>query len=712
MASITYYINSKHDDQGIRKAKEGIESLGSSVRNLTNIFKGLIGVLAFREIAQFVSDTIEAFQTQQKALSALTISIQNNANLTGKSLQNIINFTQKLQKHSIYGDEELQKQAAFLAGLGLTENQIKNVLEASVNLASAGIMPLENAAKNLAKTYSGTAGELGSLIPAVKNLTTEQLASGEAVSIINKQFQNMMEAASQTLEGRTKQIANIIGDIKEKLGGLFGIAKLELLERMRPILEGIDEWLSKNMSKIINFFINLPQIVSIAGKSIWGIMKKIFTFEYIYNSFSNVADLIYQVFVLLLKTIWNTLQAVSATIWYPLKYGFDQIAYGIQSVFAKIVNFFVTGIQWVLDKINSALEFIGQGDKKIKLDIQQIGGPEKPKLQSAEISNAWEKIGTDFTTQLNMIGESAGKFWHDATGPLTIASEALKEISDVLERQLPDKYTKTLFPETTYTVREATGVPIAPEIANLGYGHGFEGETVPVSQVSAIGEVFNYIKQTFMGIVPTFDSLLGAVQPLIDMFFQINSIRLILNPLQIVFQAILKTLQPVIDSLLKPLIGIFQIIGQTIGKMLIPLIMQLSPIIKLVSQAFIFIYNYALRPFGNAVIWLIVTINNMIANVVNAVIRALNKIPFVRISWRMETMSFDQMKLQSISEADLTSAGTEAMQQSAIGASATYTGVRDVTINIYFEHSFVNGDARAIALALRDEIRYAEKLGY
>ena len=236
----------------------------------------------------------------------------------------------------------------------------------------------------------------------------------------------------------------------------------------------------------------------------------------------------------------------------------------------------------------------------------------------------------------------------------------------------------------------------AVEVANIGYGHGFEGETGPVAQVSSM-----------------FGSLLQAIGPLIDMFMQLNSIRMILNPLQIIFQAILRTLQPIIDSLLKPLIGIFDIIGQTIGKMLAPLLLQLAPIIKLVSQAFIFIYNYALRPFGNAVIWLIVTIHNMIATVVNGVIRALNKIPFVNIDWRMEKLNYDQLSLQAISETDLNTSGSVAMQQqSTTGASATYTGVRDVTINIYFEHSFVNGDARAIALMLRDEIRYAEKLGY
>jgi hypothetical protein len=44
--------------------------------------------------------------------------------------------------------------------------------------------------------------------------------------------------------------------------------------------------------------------------------------------------------------------------------------------------------------------------------------------------------------------------------------------------------------------------------------------------------------------------------------------------------------------------------------------------------------------------------------------------------------------------------------------SASYTAARDVVINIYFNHSFVNGDAESIAVMLRDEILLAEAKGY
>ncbi|HGE70884.1 TPA: hypothetical protein ENX78_08625 [Candidatus Poribacteria bacterium] len=695
MASVTYKINSQFDEAGAKKAQESLNALEKTARGLTNVFKGLVAVFAANQIGKAISDIVSAFETQQKALAELTRSVQNNANLTSKSLQNIIDYTQKLQKQSIYGDEELQKQAAFLAGLNLTEEQIKNILNASVNLASSGMMPLDTAVENLAKTYAGTAGEISVLIPSIRNLTKEQLESGEAVALVTRQFQGMAETAAQTLEGRTKQITNIIGDIKEKIGATFAIAKLEVLERLKPILEGIDEWLSKNLNKIVNFFINLPEIAGIALNAVWSIIKRVFTFDYLYENFKNLADLIFKVFLLLLRSIYATLNAVSNTIWWPLEYGFNIIVFSIQKAFVGLVNLFILGIQKIVDLVNKVLP----KDKELKLGFGTLKEPEAPKFEGEAIKNAWKNIGSEFWQGVKNLSNAASTLVNNALSPIIpVINEAMDKISDVLDRKLPDKYQKFLFPETQTINASGTVGPMAPavEVANIGYGHGFEGETGPVAQVSSM-----------------FGSLLQAIGPLIDMFMQLNSIRMILNPLQIVFQAILRTLQPIIDSLLKPLIGIFDIIGQTIGKMLAPLLLQLAPIIKLVSQAFIFIYNYALRPFGNAVIWLIVTIHNMIATVVNGVIRALDKIPFVNIDWRMEKLNYDQLSLQAISETDLNTSGSIAMQQqSTTGASATYTGVRDVTINIYFEHSFVNGDARAIALMLRDEIRYAEKLGY
>ena len=57
-------------------------------------------------------------------------------------------------------------------------------------------MTLESAVKNLAKTFGGLTGELGESIPKLKELTTEQLKSGEAVKFVLENYKGYAETAA------------------------------------------------------------------------------------------------------------------------------------------------------------------------------------------------------------------------------------------------------------------------------------------------------------------------------------------------------------------------------------------------------------------------------------------------------------------------------------------------------------------------------------
>ena len=54
-----------------------------------------------------------------------------------------------------------------------------------------------------------------------------------------------------------------------------------------------------------------------------------------------------------------------------------------------------------------------------------------------------------------------------------------------------------------------------------------------------------------------------------------------------------------------------------------------------------------------------------------------------------------------------------ALSQSAsniTGSSASYTAARDIYVTINYDHSYVNGDAREIALSLYNELKDCKKL--
>lgn len=109
---------------------------------------------------------------------------------------------------------------AQLAAAGRTQEEIQNVMSAALDLSASGTMSLESAVKNLNKTYAGMSGELGESIPAIKNLTKEQLKSGEAVALIAEQYKGMAETTALAT-GSSEQLANAWGDLKEEIGASF-----------------------------------------------------------------------------------------------------------------------------------------------------------------------------------------------------------------------------------------------------------------------------------------------------------------------------------------------------------------------------------------------------------------------------------------------------------------------------------------------------------
>lgn len=140
----------------------------------------------------------------------------------------------ELQSRSIFGDEVIIGQQAFLASLGLTEQQINDTIEASAQLSAATGMTLDSAVKNLAKTYGGLTGELGESIPALKQFTAEELKNGAAVQFALDNYKGFAETVARTGLGPLQQLKNSLGDLGEEIGMV-----------LMPVVREIVGWLQE-----------------------------------------------------------------------------------------------------------------------------------------------------------------------------------------------------------------------------------------------------------------------------------------------------------------------------------------------------------------------------------------------------------------------------------------------------------------------------------
>lgn len=226
------------------KISKGLANIGAAVSGVGVAFSGV--TKAVNSVASGIKAVNDAYRVQIGAETQLQTASQNNPYLDGKSVKNLKAYASQLQSVSTFGDEELLPFIAQLASSGRTEQEIMDIMAASINVAASGTMSLESAVRNLNKTYGGLSGELGESIPQIKNLTTEQLKNGEAVKVIAGQYKGMAESVAQST-GSSQRLANTWGDFKEALGRNFAPAVDNVKNSAQTLLTNVVDAMNKSV---------------------------------------------------------------------------------------------------------------------------------------------------------------------------------------------------------------------------------------------------------------------------------------------------------------------------------------------------------------------------------------------------------------------------------------------------------------------------------
>lgn len=196
------------------------------------------------------------------------------------------------------------------------------------------------------------------------------------------------------------------------------------------------------------------------------------------------------------------------------------------------------------------------------------------------------------------------------------------------------------------------------------------------------------------------------LMPALEGFWEgLSSVTALMDPLNTVFESFMQTLGPAINSTLAPLVGMLTTIGSLLAQTLMPVLDILAPVISDIADAFVWLYNNVLRNFGNAIISLI----NMLGNVLVFFNNMFAWLPGIS---KKEYRSLDAGALGEISTGDLASSGMSYMNTMSGSGGASYSAARDVTVNINYSHSFVNGDAQEIAIQIKRELSAISALGY
>lgn len=701
---VKYRIKSEDDTKrGVDSATSNLDRLGNAAKSVSNVLKAVGIGFSIGAVIKGVGDSIKAFETQEQSELRLIAASRNNPYINGTALAALKNTAKAYQGVTEFSDEAIMQQQALLVGMGLNKDQIDAVMNAAVNLAATGVTTLDGAVRNLGKTYGGMTGELGELVPALKNLTAEQLKSGAGVAYISQQYAGMAEAAASGVAGTMAKFTNSFSDLKASIGNILGTVAGAAATALQPAIQSVTGWLSKHRDEVVGFFINFPKIAAAAFDFAGKVIQKVFTLDFLWNLIKSLFEFLKNQFFLTINLLWTFLQAIGKTLWEPLRVGFEWIGFGIKTAWQAVVgalvdalNFITSPIQAVINGIikgiNKAIElgqkiglFQGAGpvsEISLKVDKPTFDALTQPKpIDSKGIETAWNKalgaiVPYVVDTAKNVVGlvVDVGMQFKDEFDAFTgqvgdliqqgaqANREATKNLQDVV-----DKAKEGATPAET-----PTGTPIGPQMSGPSVGEG--------PAPNPLADIMNMLSSTFSG-------LLGAVMPLIT---SLSSVQALMNPLSTILNAMMTILAPLINSMLQPLVGILVILGQTIGKLLVPVIEMLAPAIKLLGQVFLFLYNYIILPIVNFTMIIFNGIYNLIAGIWNFIANTLNSINI--FGWHpfslstMSTRSWNQGFLTPISETDLSTAGatvTNSGTGAGGGTAASYTQAPDIYITVY-----------------------------
>jgi hypothetical protein len=230
--------DAKEFEHLIRSSKQKTKGFKDQFMDLK---KAIAGAFAVREMLQFTAASLKAAADQQSVEAKLLHSLGEKEN----AQKRLIAQAKELQETTTFSDNEIIAQQAFLASLGMTEAQIKKIIPAAADLSTALGQTLETGVRNLAKTYSGLTGELGELVPELKNFTAEQLKAGAAVEYTTRQFNGQAEAMGDTMAGRYAQFTYAMSELKETIGAYLGPFLSEVSKKLTEAAN--NKWFNQDL---------------------------------------------------------------------------------------------------------------------------------------------------------------------------------------------------------------------------------------------------------------------------------------------------------------------------------------------------------------------------------------------------------------------------------------------------------------------------------
>lgn len=203
-----------------KKAGDALEkNLGGSFKSIGRSIARVGALFGTFLTGATVVKAIQSANEQADAVERLNTALRANNEFSQQASEDLQRYAAELQSVTEFGDELILNQLALAKSFGATNEQAKLIAETATGLSKEFGISLESATRNAARTLGGFAGELGEVIPELKEFTAEQLRNGEAITLLNNRFGDSAKDLG-TFSFTLAQAKNSLGDLLEEAGKL------------------------------------------------------------------------------------------------------------------------------------------------------------------------------------------------------------------------------------------------------------------------------------------------------------------------------------------------------------------------------------------------------------------------------------------------------------------------------------------------------------
>lgn len=678
--------------QATQSAQGNMGKMESSAKKLGDVLKTAFSVTAIiavgKKIGDVVKDLSAAYAKQETAERKLAAAAANNPLLDDGNVRNIQRFASELQSVSTVGDEVTLSFAGMLASMGRSESQIKTIMSAATDLSAATGISLDSAVRNLNKTFGGLSGELGELIPEMKDLTKEQLEAGEGVELVAEQFDGLAQSMQDTTEYSQQQFANAWGDLKEALGKRFA-------EDAQPVRDYFTNLITDMTNTITRVDDLKTAFAGLAGVMNQSALQQTYGFagmteEKLGSVIADAQATINEGLLALFDEAGaaeNFARAGQGGLGNRIKGAlgvFGDVATGnfantqlVQALNDALgpqatredlenlsTNQLIDVIQSLPDDISDSINVedlksaAGLLERALRTQSETgriaVERTSLSPLQSGEAGGSGGDGEEEFQEFFNALDFSETRLknmaftaeaWMDNIDATADAFLGIEEQTEEVASGLTtldlqfgktsghvETMGKLMSGELMLAFNHAEGAirgwqaAVEDATPSPGGGRGSEEFTEGLTGGTGSGESGEEGTTGLGALAGAFAGPIGMlIGYLLELLEKIEAVKALMAPVLIIIDGFLDAVAPAINEGLAPLVGIFYTLGEILGQLLLPILEIFVPVIELLGKAFVWLYNSVFVPVHNQFKTWGNKMYNFFAGVINALIDIMNR---------------------------------------------------------------------------------------